>query len=115
MYICILDLTGNQDGLALIRDYPQILISLLMLTQDNTATIAKDACLALVNISANEKGATALLNLKIEMENMSVMLKPPDNIVLTSLKFVMDRSRFFFSRSGLHDFVQPVTAFCTYG
>ncbi|GLV36837.1 uncharacterized protein CBL_02328 [Carabus blaptoides fortunei] len=84
----ILDLTGNQDGLALIRDYPQILISLLMLTQDNNATIAKDACLALVNISANEKGASALLNLKIELAN--TMMKPPDNIVLTSLKFVMD-------------------------
>jgi hypothetical protein len=46
--------------LLLIRQ-PEVLKSVISLTEDSSESIAKDACLALVNVSSDEPGARALL------------------------------------------------------
>lgn len=40
---------------------PEILRQLILLLQDETSALAKDASLALINISGDEDGASALL------------------------------------------------------
>lgn len=59
----ILGLTANEDGLSVIIALPQLLKSLLRLTRDKMDSIAKEATLCLVNVSANKNGATALMDL----------------------------------------------------
>jgi hypothetical protein len=54
-------LTGTEAGRSLLLQRPCLLSSLISLVQDKSETIAKDACLAIVNISADEAGARALL------------------------------------------------------
>jgi hypothetical protein len=45
----------------LLLQRPNLLSSLIFLAQDKFESVAKDACLAIVNISADEAGARALL------------------------------------------------------
>jgi hypothetical protein len=54
-------LTGTEEGRSLLLQHTCILSSLISLAQDKSETIAKDACLGIVNISADEAGARALL------------------------------------------------------
>lgn len=54
-------LTGNPDSRALIYQCPKIIHSLFCLCMDIEKTIAKEALLAIVNISAEEEGAAILL------------------------------------------------------
>lgn len=52
--------------------------------------VSKDAVLSLVNVSANEKGAKALINLAID-EIPLLLVKKPKNIVEVLLKFILDK------------------------
>lgn len=54
-------LTGTPESRALIFKCPQIVHSLFCMTLDTEKTIAKEAVLALVNISADEEGTAVLL------------------------------------------------------
>lgn len=54
-------LTGTEAGRFLLLQRPCLLSSLISLAQDKSESIANDACLAIVNISADEAGARALL------------------------------------------------------
>lgn len=55
-------LTGSPDGRSLIYKCPEVVEVLLKLTADKEGTIAKDALLAVVNISADEDGAKMILD-----------------------------------------------------
>jgi hypothetical protein len=46
----------------MLLQHPCLLSSLISLTQDKSESIAKEACLTIVNISAEELGARALLS-----------------------------------------------------
>lgn len=74
--------------MVLIIKSEDILTSLIMLLYDANSTISKDACLALVNISANEDGATTLVNMTPKTN--IPMMKAPENIVKTILNFIED-------------------------
>ncbi|KAJ9586292.1 hypothetical protein L9F63_020055, partial [Diploptera punctata] len=76
--------TGSNDGKSLLREQVEVLRSLTSLTQDDSDVIAKDACLALVNISADEAGARALLSATQSDDNKQ------NNVVAVMMKFVMD-------------------------
>lgn len=54
---------------------------------DPTKTIAKDASLCLVNISATDKGATTLINLDVK-QHCPPLQKPPNNIITEILSNV---------------------------
>lgn len=62
---------------------------MIALLDDNNIPLAKDAVLCLVNISALEKGAEALLALSPEALPLQ---KQPDEIVKTTLRFIFDKS-----------------------
>lgn len=54
-------MTGSADGRSLINKCPEGIEELLKLTSDNEDTVAKDALLAIVNLSAEVEGAEAIL------------------------------------------------------
>ncbi|KAJ6633307.1 Protein HGH1 like [Pseudolycoriella hygida] len=75
----ILSLTGCSDARSLIYKCPEVIEKLLKLTVDNEGTIAKDALLAIVNLSADEEGANTILE------------KAP-NLVVECIKFILDEN-----------------------
>ena len=81
-------LTASGEGVTLLVNNPELLRSLLSLLEDPNETISKDSSLSLVNISADNEGAKALLDLKLESN--SVLLATPDNVVKTALRFILD-------------------------
>ncbi|XP_018568178.1 protein HGH1 homolog isoform X2 [Anoplophora glabripennis] len=85
----LLGLTGTEDGLTTIIEVSQILVSLISLLDDTSVPIAKDASLCLINISANEKGAVALINVDVT-KDCPPLQTPPGNIVCQALKNIFD-------------------------
>lgn len=73
-------LTGTEQGLDEIISCPEVLISLISLMNDSANVISKDASFCLVNISAVDKGATALINLNVR-EYMLPLQQLPRNII----------------------------------
>lgn len=65
-----LALTGSPEGRSLIYECPEVIHSLICLCMDFVETIAKDALLAIVNISADETGAKVLLQEASNLVNM---------------------------------------------
>ena len=58
-------MTGSVEGRSLLYKETKILDLLTKLTSDNMPGVARDACLALVNLSADEEGSLALLSDKV--------------------------------------------------
>lgn len=72
-------LTGSADGRSLIYKCPEVIEELLKLTSDGESTIAKDALLAIVNLSADEVGAETIFG------------KAP-NITVECIKLILDEN-----------------------
>lgn len=68
---------------------PKILVSLISLLDDRSIPIAKDASLSLVNISANAKGASALIHLDTK-QDCPPLQRPPENIVIQVLNNIFN-------------------------
>lgn len=85
----VVDLTGTEDGLKTIIEVPQLLVSFIALLDDTSIPIAKDASLCLINISANEKGAAALIHVDIS-KYCPPLQTSPENIVNQILKNIFD-------------------------
>lgn len=64
-------------------------MSLLSLLGDSVTAISKDTSLSLINISAKEEGAAALLNLSAE--ECPPLQKPPENIVVQCLDNIFNK------------------------
>lgn len=71
MTIFFVGLTGTEDGRTLLNQCPDILLLILGLTQDECEVVAKEAVLALVNLSADEPGATVLVKVAPNNDNVS--------------------------------------------
>ncbi|CAD7092692.1 unnamed protein product [Hermetia illucens] len=56
----VLSLTGSAEGRKLILEFPELMQAVVKLTTDKTHTIAKDATLALINLTGDESGAVTL-------------------------------------------------------
>lgn len=54
-------MTGTAEGRELLLKLPEILKQLVVLTQNSSVPISKDAVLALINITGDESGANAML------------------------------------------------------
>ncbi|CAG9769971.1 unnamed protein product [Ceutorhynchus assimilis] len=85
----ILGLTGTPEGTEAVSNKPQLLTALISLLEDKTVPISKDASLCLVNISANERGATALLNVDVNA-NCPPLQLPPQHIVTQCLNQIFN-------------------------
>ncbi|XP_015593527.1 protein HGH1 homolog isoform X1 [Cephus cinctus] len=86
----VLSTTGSLEGREILLGIPEILRQLVLLAQDSVVAVAKDAALSLVNISADEPGASALLVIS-ETSKPSVNEKPSDNLIDVSLRYIMDK------------------------
>lgn len=58
----VLGMTGKEEGRTLLHKEHKVLQHLTKLTGDKVPGVARDACLALVNLSADEEGALAILS-----------------------------------------------------
>ncbi|XP_015593528.1 protein HGH1 homolog isoform X2 [Cephus cinctus] len=83
----VLSTTGSLEGREILLGIPEILRQLVLLAQDSVVAVAKDAALSLVNISADEPGASALLVIS-ETSKPSVNEKPSDNLIDVSLRII---------------------------
>lgn len=73
-WFCNEGLTGTDDGRSLIHQCPDVIDALLKLTSDNEGTVARDALLAIVNLSADEAAPEAILQkVKFSMFNTSIL------------------------------------------
>ncbi|KAL1500794.1 hypothetical protein ABEB36_006237 [Hypothenemus hampei] len=75
-----LGLTGTPEGVKAVYMKPKLLMSLISLLNDKTVPITKDASLCLINISADEAGASALVNLDMEAYPLPLQ-NSPGNII----------------------------------
>ena len=65
----VLGLTGTPDGIASLRQSPKLLSIIVTLVLDPADVIATDACLALINLSADVSTVPVLLQISI-VENL---------------------------------------------
>ncbi|XP_046735446.1 protein HGH1 homolog [Diprion similis] len=86
----VLSVTGSNDGIELLLSLPEIVRQLILLVQDNSTSVCKDAALSLINISAYEAGANALLVIS-ETSKMRPDERPNDNLVYTCLRCILDK------------------------
>ncbi|XP_014204089.1 protein HGH1 homolog [Copidosoma floridanum] len=85
----VLGVTGTPEGRQLLLGIPEIVRQLILLLQDESFAIAKDASLALINISGDEEGASALLIIS-EVSKCSSD-KKTDNLILLCFKYITDK------------------------
>jgi hypothetical protein len=86
----VLGLTGTEDGRLMILQNSFLLTSLISHTRDLCESIAKDACLVLVNISADEPGAKTLLLTPGNEDVAQDVDSDFNNIVVVMMKIIMD-------------------------
>ncbi|XP_076294891.1 protein HGH1 homolog [Lasioglossum baleicum] len=82
--------TGSAEGRELLLKSPDLLTQLIVLTQDSSAPVSKDAALAIINITAEEAGASAFLVIS-ETLPQSPDLKYNYNLIQVCLRFIMDK------------------------
>lgn len=80
----VLGLTGTDEGRKALIGVPEIIVSLLKLTTSDNTSLAKDACLALINLSADESCSRMLLNFK------SSDKEGPSDIIVAVLSHILD-------------------------
>ncbi|XP_023014577.2 protein HGH1 homolog [Leptinotarsa decemlineata] len=85
----VLGLTGSKEGLEVIVDCPQLLVSLISLLEDKCIPVGKDASLCLVNISADSKGASSLVNLDVK-KHCPPLQRLPEHIVIQTLNNILN-------------------------
>ncbi|KAK0167625.1 hypothetical protein PV327_004997 [Microctonus hyperodae] len=88
----ILSLTGTAEGREHLLGYPEILRQLIILSQVDASciTVAKDAALALINISGDEIGAKALVLIS-ETSKISATERPNDNLIHVCFSSILDK------------------------
>jgi len=93
----VLGLTANEHGLQTLAAKPHLLAHLLALMRDTSESVAKDAGLAVINLSASPAGADALLKesavarLWAARENKECGVAAPACMALCNLSIQRDR------------------------
>ncbi|XP_058805971.1 protein HGH1 homolog [Phymastichus coffea] len=86
----VLGVTASKEGRELLLGVPQILRQLILLLQDESIVIAKDAARSLINISGDEAGASALLIIS-ESSKCIAEDEKTDNLIYLCLKNILDK------------------------
>lgn len=76
----VLSVTGTADGRELLLNLPDMIKQLIILMQDKSPVIAKDAALAVINITADESGTNACLIIS-ESSQLSKDEKQTHNLI----------------------------------
>lgn len=71
MYFVCLGLTGSTEGKDAILSLDDMLIAIFGLTHDANSTVAKDAVLSLINLTAEEAGAIKVFELAKQVQPVS--------------------------------------------
>ncbi|KAK2579741.1 hypothetical protein KPH14_011082 [Odynerus spinipes] len=87
----VLDITGSKEGRELLVGSLDILRQLVVLMQDESMAIAKDAALTIINISADEAGATAFLTIS-ESSHEDKKQKYTHNLIQVCISCIMDKN-----------------------
>ncbi|KAI4493185.1 hypothetical protein M0802_009602 [Mischocyttarus mexicanus] len=87
----VLHLTGNKECLDILLGYLDTLKKLVILMQDESITIAKDAALSAINISTNEAGANAFLTIS-ESSQEDKEEKYSHNLIHVCMSCIMDKN-----------------------
>ncbi|EZA56027.1 hypothetical protein DMN91_003275 [Ooceraea biroi] len=87
----VLGVTATADGRELLLKLPEILKQLVILMQDSSVPISKDAALALINITGDESGTKAMLIIS-EGSNSTEDKKYSLNLVEVCMRAIMDKS-----------------------
>ena len=66
----VLGLTGTPEGVATLRSSPSLLQIIVRLVLDPAEVLATDACLALINLSADVATVSTLLEVKDIVSNL---------------------------------------------
>lgn len=80
-------MTGLPEGREFLLSAPEILRQLIILLQDKTLAVAKDAAMALINISGDESGASALLIISESSKTLKSNSET-DDLIYLCLKYV---------------------------
>lgn len=86
----ILSITGSNEGKELLLKLPDLLKQLIVLTQDPSAVVSKDAALAIINITADEAGANAFLIISESLPKEKE--KYCHNLVQVCISSIMDKN-----------------------
>ncbi|XP_033329262.1 protein HGH1 homolog [Megalopta genalis] len=86
----VLSVTGSAEGRELLLKLPDLLTQLIVLMQDSSTAVSKDAALAIINITAEEAGTSAFLVIS-ETLKQSHDLKYNYNLIHVCLRFIMDK------------------------
>ncbi|XP_043281992.1 protein HGH1 homolog isoform X2 [Venturia canescens] len=87
----VLSITGTAKGRDLLQGHSKVLQQLVILIQDKTTAVAKDAALALVNISGDEDGAKELLHVS-EASKAASKKDQTEHLVHVCVRFIMDKN-----------------------
>lgn len=85
----VLGLSGTEAGRLLLLQHPCSLSSLISIAQDKRVGIARNACLAIINISGEEEGVRALLLNRGKVDGQDID-SDHSNVVMVVIKFIMD-------------------------
>ncbi|XP_014470537.1 PREDICTED: protein HGH1 homolog [Dinoponera quadriceps] len=87
----VLGMTATSDGREILLGLAEILKQLVILTQDSSVPISKDAVSALVNITGDESGTNALLIIS-ESGGSTNTQEYSSNLIEVCIKAIMDKS-----------------------
>ncbi|KAI4484273.1 hypothetical protein M0804_007729 [Polistes exclamans] len=87
----VLNITGSKEGIELLLGCLDILKQLVILMQDESTAIAKDAALSAINISADEAGATAFLTISESLQEDKEK-KYSHNLIHVCMSSIMDKN-----------------------
>ena len=71
----VLGLTGTSEGVTSLRQCPQLLETLVTLLLDPADVMATDACLALINLSADTGTVSTLLQVSNMVSNLFTLIQ----------------------------------------
>ncbi|XP_029161443.1 LOW QUALITY PROTEIN: protein HGH1 homolog [Nylanderia fulva] len=86
----VLGTTATADGRELLLKLPEILKQLVILMQDSSDSIGKDAALALVNITGDESGTNAMLIISVKQFNKDKEYSL--NLIEVCMRNIMNKS-----------------------
>lgn len=86
----VLSVTGTTEGRELLLKLPDLLKQLIVLVQDPSVAISKDAALVLINVTADEAGANAFLVIS-EMSKQANDAKYNYNLIHVCVRFIMEK------------------------
>ena len=75
----VLGLTGTSEGVTTIRQCPQLLQTLVTLLLDPADVMATDACLALINLSADTGTVSTLLQVSNMVSNLYKLIQDKES------------------------------------